>query len=115
MIWLEPSCRNLKQGTNHYYDKRARPRKFEVGDEVLLLLPTDHNKLLMNWKGPFPVIAKVGSIDYKIDFGHRVKTFHANLLKKYYRRPETKAEVTSAVETVGLGLTGDCLLCSDRV
>ena len=44
---------------------------------MLVLLPTDHNKLLMQWKGPFEVSSKVGLIDYK------VKVYHANLLKKY--------------------------------
>ena len=38
-----------------YYNKKARSRTFKEGDEVLLLLPTDHNKLLMQWKGPFKV------------------------------------------------------------
>ncbi|XP_072033312.1 uncharacterized protein [Amphiura filiformis] len=69
-----------------YYDRKAKARKFDVGDEVLLLRPTDHNKLLLHWKGPFPVVGKVGSMDYKVDFGTKVKTFHANLLKKYFRR-----------------------------
>ena len=76
-----------------YYDKRAKPRKFSVGDEVLLLLPTDNNKLLMNWKGPFPIIAKIGSMDYKINLGHRVQTFHANLLKQYFRRQDTELNI----------------------
>ena len=28
-----------------YYDRRARSRSFKVGDKVLLMLPTDSNKL----------------------------------------------------------------------
>ncbi|XP_077867182.1 uncharacterized protein LOC144356200 [Saccoglossus kowalevskii] len=35
-----------------YYDRKARYRKFQPGDKVLVLLPTDHNKLLMQWQGP---------------------------------------------------------------
>ncbi|XP_033099549.1 uncharacterized protein LOC117103147 [Anneissia japonica] len=70
-----------------YYDRKTRPRQYQVGDEVLLLLPTDKNKLLMHWKGPFPITKKVGVMDYTINLGTREKTFHANLLKKYYRRP----------------------------
>ena len=38
-----------------YYNRRARSRKFDVGDKVLLLLPTDSNKLLLHWKGPYEV------------------------------------------------------------
>ena len=37
-----------------YYDLRSRPRSLEVGDQVLVLLPTDSNKLLLQWKGPLP-------------------------------------------------------------
>ena len=39
-----------------YYDRRARSRKFDVGDKVLLLLPTDSNKLLLQSKGPYEVV-----------------------------------------------------------
>ncbi|GFR64154.1 Gypsy retrotransposon integrase-like protein 1 [Elysia marginata] len=41
----------------HYYDQTAKCRKFSVGEKVLVLLPTDSNKLLMQWKGPFEVVA----------------------------------------------------------
>ncbi len=68
------------------YNRKAKSRKFAVGDEVLLLLPTDHNKLIMHWKGPFTVVEKVSQLDYKIDLGKCQKTFHANLLKLYHRR-----------------------------
>ena len=91
---LEQTCqlareelKKSRQRYSHYYNKRAKVRNMKVGEEVLLLLPTDKNKLLMQWKGPFPMIVeKVNNMNYKIDFGHRVKTFHANLLKKYHRR-----------------------------
>ena len=35
----------FKQKT--YYDKRARSRKFDVGDKVLLLLQTESHNLLL--------------------------------------------------------------------
>ena len=51
---LEQTCQlardNLKKvqfKQKTYYDKRARSRKFDVGDKVLLLLPTESNKLLL--------------------------------------------------------------------
>ncbi|GFS10897.1 hypothetical protein ElyMa_004821400 [Elysia marginata] len=43
-----------------HYDRTAKCRKFSVGEKVLVLLPTDSNKLLMQWKGPFEVVATVG-------------------------------------------------------
>ena len=70
------------------YNKKARPRSYQEGDEVLLLLPTDSNKLLMHWKGPFKIVKKCNKMNYKIDLGHRKQTFHINLLKKYHRREQ---------------------------
>ena len=35
------------------YDRRAKRREFQEGDKVLLLLPTNTNKLLMQWKEPY--------------------------------------------------------------
>ena len=74
------------------YNKKAKARSFKVGDEVLLLLPTDRNKLLMHWKGPFKVVGRVGKLDYRVDLGSRITTFHANLLKGYYRRDDNNSD-----------------------
>jgi hypothetical protein len=38
-----------------------------VGDKVLVLLPTDSNKLLMQWKSPFCVTRKLNKVDYQVD------------------------------------------------
>ena len=70
------------------YNKKARPRSYQEGDEVLLLLPTDSNKLLMHWKGPFKIVKKCNKMNYQIDLGHRKQTFYINLLKKYHRREQ---------------------------
>jgi len=70
----------------HYYDRKTKVRKFQPGDKVLVLLPTDHNKLLMQWKGPFEVSSVVGLSDYKVKVKGKDKVYHANLLKKYFER-----------------------------
>ena len=69
-----------------YYNRNAKDRKFVVGDKVLILLPTDKDKLLMQWKGPFEAENIVGTNDYGIQVGGKVKTFHTNMLKKYIER-----------------------------
>ena len=51
----------FKQKT--FYDKHARSRKIDIGDKVLLLLPTESNKVLFQWKGPYEVVEKVNRID----------------------------------------------------
>jgi len=54
------------------------------GDKTLVLLPTDNNKLLLHWKGPYEVLERVGENDYRINLGGKIKMFHANMLKKYW-------------------------------
>ena len=49
-----------QQRGKHYYDQNAKVRKFKPGDKVLMLLPIVHNKLLMQWKGPYDVSEVVG-------------------------------------------------------
>jgi len=66
-----------------YYDSKTKVRTFEKGDEVFVLLPTDSNKLLLQWKGPFEILEKVTGDDYRVQLVGRTKTFHANMLKKY--------------------------------
>ena len=68
-----------------YYDCKAKDRTFRVGEKVLLLLPTSGSKLLLQWKGPFEVLARTGN-DYKVQLANRTSTVHVNMLKKYWER-----------------------------
>ena len=99
---LEETCKlaqqessKAKQKYTFHYNKRTKSRECEVGDEVLLLLPTDGNKLLMQWRGPFPIVAKKNRMDYTIDLGKVQKTFHINMLKKYTRRVDDSEDVNA--------------------
>ena len=85
-----------------YYNRKAKDRKFTVKDKVLILLPTDNNKLLMQWKGPFQVEKVVGTNDCGIKIGNKVKTFHANMLKRFIDR-ETKVQREGEIK-------GECVL-----
>ena len=71
-----------------YYDRRAKARCLKPGSKVLILRPTDHNKLLMQWKGPYNVESVVAKNDYKIMVDGKAKTYHINLLKEYMVRGE---------------------------
>ena len=88
---------------NKYYDKKTQDRKFSVGEEVLVLLPSASNKLLSSWLGPFP-ITKVFHPDYRVLVKGKEKVFHANMLKRYVRREEA-ADVavggSKCVQSVG--------------
>ena len=91
---LEDTCNlaaeNLKTAKKRYakyFNRRARDRQMQVGEKALILLPTSHNKLLMQWKGPFEIVKKIGNMDYRLNIKGKLKTFHANMLKLYLDRP----------------------------
>lgn len=84
---LEFTCelahRTLEESSARYkknYHKKTRSRSLKAGEKVLILLPTDSNKLLMQWKEPFVVRNKLNKVDYEIDVNGKSKTFHINLL-----------------------------------
>jgi len=79
-----------------YYNRNAKRKNLENGTEVLVMLPTDSNKLLMQWRGPYKVIAKVGENDYRVMVGKKIKTFHANMLQLYCRKEEKEGHEADA-------------------
>ena len=109
LISQDESCKLTMQNSsaasqrNKYYDKKTQDRKFSVGEEVLVLLPSASNKLLSSWLGPFP-ITKVFHPDYRVLVKGKEKVFHANMLKRYVRREEA-ADVavggSKCVQSVG--------------
>lgn len=71
-----------------YFDTKPQTRTFKPGNEVLLLLPTYTNKLLMQWIGPYIVVENQNRLDYIINVNGKQKIFHANMLKKFFGRDE---------------------------
>ena len=56
---------------------------------MLLLLPTEHNKLTLAWRGPYKVVGKIGDVDYRVEIEPgKVNTYHINMLKRYYHRSQ---------------------------
>ena len=75
-------------------NRKAKKRVFQVGDKVLVLLSTDHYKLLMQWKGLFEVKGRKGGNNYQIEVNRKMKTFHVNLLKQYVERDNVETTAT---------------------
>ena len=71
-----------------WYDRAARDRSFQVGDKVLILLPSSAAKLQAKWQGPAVVTRKISDLDYEVDFGKRKpkKIYHVNMLRKWHER-----------------------------
>ena len=75
------------------YDRKAKPKKFKIGSKVLLLLPVKHNKLLLQWRGPYDVIGKLSPLNYKIKIGKQEKVYHVNMLREYHERDKITASI----------------------
>ena len=74
--------------------------------EELILLPTDSNKLVMQWRGPYTVESHVGANNYRIKMGSKTKTYHVNMLKKYIaREPKVDVVHTSNKDDVTIAVT----------
>ena len=95
-IAMQNSAESSKK-SKFYFDKKAKPRYFSIDDEVLVLLPTSSNKLLMSWTGPYRV-TECFHPDYRILVKGVTKVFHANMLKKYNRRQVDHANVGVILE-----------------
>ena len=69
-----------------WYDQNARERTFQVGEQVLVLLPTSSNKLLAQWHGPYPITKVISGVTYQVDMldkRKRSRVFHVNMLRKW--------------------------------
>ena len=97
------------------FDKRAVCRELLVGDMVLCRIPGMIPKLEESWHGPYPVLAKVNRVDYRVGFGKgRSKVLHINNLKKYHMREADimrlviVAEDFEEDEAIGTKVRGKC-------
>ena len=102
---LEKTCklaqdnvRKLVIKQNAFYDKRARSRKFNVGDKVLLLLQSASHKVLLQWNGPYEVFEVVNVMNYKINVNGVVNSYPANMLKRYVERQNVTSYRSAAID-----------------
>ena len=64
---LAKSVERTQQKQKAVYDRRAKPVSLEVGDDVLVLLPTQWNQLKLESADPYTVNWKVTSVDYEVE------------------------------------------------
>ena len=81
---------------------------------MLVLLPTDHSKLPMQWKGPFEIRSVVGLNDYEVKVEGKKKVYHANLLQKYFEQEEITIQGAVALGA-GTSSIEDAVDCAAKV
>ena len=64
------------------------------------MLPTNQNKLLLRWKGIYPIVEKVGLANYRIKIGDQHRLFHVNMLRKYVDREPILCSVAATLDPV---------------
>lgn len=71
------------------YNLRSREKSFEVGDKVLLLLPSSSHKLLNTWIGPATIVqlTRPHSAKVQLEDGS-TKELHFNKLRPYVSRTQ---------------------------
>ena len=69
------------------FDKKAKSRSFEVGDQVLVMTPSMTGKLDDLWTGPYIIAEKMNEVTYKVHTPDRKKKsrlFHINGIKAWH-------------------------------
>ncbi|GJR70654.1 putative reverse transcriptase domain-containing protein [Tanacetum coccineum] len=79
-----------------YVDRRRKPLEFQIGDKVMLKVSPwkwvirfgKRGKLNPRYIGPFKVLAKVGTVAYRLELPHQLSrvhsTFHISNLKRCF-------------------------------
>ena len=70
--------------TKARYDKHAKERHFDVGVQILVLMPVTSIKLTAQWTGPYLVENKLSPVTYTVrmpDKWKKTHTIHINIMK----------------------------------
>ncbi|XP_059160867.1 uncharacterized protein K02A2.6-like [Physella acuta] len=100
---------SIEDKANRYRSKMnvgRHVRKFKVGDQVRILLPSRENKLQLAWMGPYTISRIVTNVDYEIMIKDKKKIFHVNILSPFHMRP-SDLEVPEYTATINCAVVSD--------
>ena len=90
---------------------KTRSRIRKVGQKVNIRLPSDPNKLLLQWEGPYKVFEVLNRMDCIVDVNGKKKVFHAKMLKLTITHddsePTGEADEVDAAVSVAIIKPGD--------
>ncbi|GJV15149.1 retrovirus-related pol polyprotein from transposon TNT 1-94 [Tanacetum coccineum] len=94
IIQIKHDLQASRDRQRSYADKRRKPLEFQVGDKVMLKVSPwkgvihfgKRGKLNPHYIGPFTILAKVGTVSYRLELPKQLSrvhsTFHVSNLKK---------------------------------
>ena len=98
---LKAAGENVKEAQakmKETYDKASTDRELKAGQQALILLPTEDNKLFSQWRGPYRVIRRCPNNNYEMDLCGRRVIFHMNSLRRYYDRDDEEQQDSTAAQ-----------------
>jgi len=76
-----------QQGYAAHYNLRARQKKFQEGDQVIVLAPENTGKMGNRWLGPGTIVRVKSPYSYLVDLGNgNVRHMHANKMRHFVGR-----------------------------
>ena len=63
-----------KSNSKVWYDRHVRKCTFDIGEQVLVLLPMPGKPLLAKYQGPYRITGKIGPVDYVISTSTKRKS-----------------------------------------
>ncbi|GFU66228.1 retrovirus-related Pol polyprotein from transposon 17.6 [Trichonephila clavipes] len=70
-----------------YFNKRSSVKNFNIGEQVVLLIPDSSNKIYARWTGPGEIIQHHPPHSYKVKLSDgTVRHVHVNKIRKYHPR-----------------------------
>ncbi|MEE6509891.1 hypothetical protein FKM82_028350 [Ascaphus truei] len=84
----QANLRDAQTKQKTWYDQNARNREFIPGQQVLVLKPTQQNKLITAWASPFTVLRRMNECNYFVQLDQETgkhRAYHINMLEEYFQ------------------------------
>lgn len=70
-----------------HYNKKAADKHFDIGQQVIVLIPDSTKKILSRWQGPGTIVDTKSTYSYLVELEHGQRRWlHANKLRHYHAR-----------------------------
>lgn len=116
------NLRTAKARSKRYYDRKARPREFKVGDDVYLLREPTKNKLDGQYTGPHKIIEVLHNHNVKLEISRsRHRVVHTDKIKLAHLAAPTadddharSSETPSPEDSCHVSISSDAAIANEH-